>query len=47
MHPNNKLTVNAIEAYPIEDFSPEVSIMPFSRMQSCWSHTQMNHENQS
>lgn len=25
MHPNNRLTVNAIEAYPVEDFSPEVS----------------------
>lgn len=25
MHPNNRLTVNAIEAYPLDDFSPEVS----------------------
>lgn len=24
MHPNNKLTINAIEAAPLEDFSPEV-----------------------
>ena len=24
MHPNNKLTINAIEAYPLEEFSPEV-----------------------
>lgn len=24
VHPNNKLTVNAIEAAPLEDFSPEV-----------------------
>lgn len=23
MHPNNRLTVNAIEAYPIDDFSPD------------------------
>ncbi|CAO1627161.1 unnamed protein product [Sympodiomycopsis kandeliae] len=23
MHPNNRLTVNAIEAYPLEDFSPD------------------------
>ncbi|KDN41412.1 putative ATP synthase delta chain precursor, mitochondrial [Tilletiaria anomala UBC 951] len=23
MHPNNKLTVNAIEAFPLEDFSPD------------------------
>lgn len=25
MHPNNRLTINAIEAYPLEDFSQEVS----------------------
>ncbi len=25
VHPNNKLTINAIEAAPLEDFSPEVS----------------------
>jgi F-type H+-transporting ATPase subunit delta len=24
VHPNNKLTINAIEAAPLEDFSPEV-----------------------
>lgn len=26
MHPNNRLTVNAIEAYPIDDFAPDVSV---------------------
>lgn len=25
VHPNNKLTINAIEAYQLEQFSPEVS----------------------
>ena len=24
VHPNNKLTINAVEAAPLEDFSPEV-----------------------
>lgn len=24
MHPNNKLTINAVEAAPLDDFSPEV-----------------------
>lgn len=27
MHPNNRLTVNAIEAYPLDDFSPDVSAL--------------------
>lgn len=27
MHPNNKLTINAIEAAPLEDFSLEVTCM--------------------
>ena len=27
MHPNNKLTINAIEAAPLEDFSPEVTCL--------------------
>jgi F-type H+-transporting ATPase subunit delta len=26
VHPNNKLTINAIEAAPLEDFSPEVRL---------------------
>lgn len=27
VHPNNKLTINAIEAYNLDQFSPEVSRM--------------------
>lgn len=26
VHPNNKLSINAIEAYELEQFSPEVSV---------------------
>jgi len=26
MHPKNELTVNVVEAAPLEDFSPEVSV---------------------
>lgn len=25
VHPNNKLTINAVEAAPLQDFSPEVT----------------------
>lgn len=28
VHPNNKLTINAVEAAPLEDFSPEVNRYP-------------------
>jgi F0F1-type ATP synthase epsilon subunit len=28
VHPNNMLTINAVEAAPIEDFSAEVSLVP-------------------
>jgi F0F1-type ATP synthase epsilon subunit len=30
MHPNNRLTINAIEAYPLEDFSQDVSCRTIS-----------------
>lgn len=32
MHPNNRLTINAIEAYPIDDFSPDVSSVGEGRL---------------
>lgn len=35
MHPNNRLTVNAIEAYPLDDFSPDVSASVTSRSKAC------------
>lgn len=31
MHPNNKLTINAVEAAPIDDFSAEVSYLMLVR----------------
>lgn len=31
VHPNNSLTINAVEAAPLEDFSPEVCRL-FSRL---------------
>ena len=30
VHPNNKLTINAVEAAPLEDFSLEVCAMPIT-----------------
>lgn len=30
MHPNNRLSVNAIEAYEIDQFSPEVRLFSVS-----------------
>lgn len=30
VHPNNKLTINAVEAAPLEDFSPEVRFLQSS-----------------
>ena len=30
VHPNNKLTINAVEAAPLEDFSSEVILSNFS-----------------
>ena len=39
MHPNNKLTVNAIEAAPLEEFSPEVCTRrPYARVNVNFSH---------
>lgn len=39
MHPNNRLTVNAIEAAPLEDFSPEVCPRrPYARVNANLSH---------
>ena len=28
MHPNNKLTINVVEAAPLDQFSPEVGAKP-------------------
>jgi F-type H+-transporting ATPase subunit delta len=37
VHPNNKLTINAVEAAPLEHFSLDVSILPFLRkLNSFW-----------
>lgn len=38
MHPNNRLTINAIEAYPIDDFSPDVSSVGEGRLIVKTSH---------
>lgn len=35
MHPNNRLTINAIEAYPIDDFSPDVSSVDRMILSQC------------
>lgn len=35
VHPNNKLTINAVEAAPLEDFSLEVRISVFFFIQWC------------
>lgn len=32
IHPNNKLTINVVEAAPLEDFSVEVSIIQYMTM---------------
>ena len=29
VHPNNKLTINAVEAAPLEDFSVEVGVIGY------------------
>ena len=40
MHPNNKLTINVVEAAPLEDFSPEVHISAIWSNDSHWCRLQ-------
>lgn len=42
VHPNNSLTINAVEAAPLEDFSPEVCCLPLELLfVSQWTNAMM------